>query len=482
MGTPRGLTNSGKEYGSLGNLEGLEKNMEEVEIGDRKSYTTILLLYILYGMSFSLLIPALPALSLQLVNDNPVNSTMIFGTATSVRYFLEFFSAPVLGNLADSKGRKYIFALGFFVSSIEFFLLCFYPSIMMIFITRAMSGLLDAGVATAYAMVTDIAIYNNDIVSQQFGLLAAMFGLSHILGPILGGYLIEIDIKYCFFISACLALLGSILCIIFLEETKPYRSRSRTHSQCDEAESQVLLKEEPHPLNPITGLRIHFSNPKLKRLSVPLALCSVNHGLTFIWYLYMKYRFQSSPPNVGFYISWHGLMNALAQGVMIKFLIPKYLSEKNALLYGLILSGFHTLLNGFCNEEWELYLLTMLFFLGVIHFPALKALIVNESIKSKHGASYQANLQGAISSIRTVSMSVGSLLFSSLFTLGISLKPVAFPALPFLVGSLICLIAYIYVRLDYISEPEEAEENVEFSMNIGEGMGLLNDENDMLKD
>jgi ABC-type transport system involved in multi-copper enzyme maturation permease subunit len=155
---------------------------------------------------------------------------------------------------------------------------------------------------------------------------------------------------------------------------------------------------------------------------------------------------------------------------MIKILIPKYITEKMALFYGLILSAVQTFLNGICSSEWELYIVSVVFFLGIIHFPAIKAIIVNESIKTKQGSNYQANLQGAISSIRTASMSVGSLLFSSLFSIGISMKPYPIPSLPFIAGSLIYLAAYLYLQSDTATEIEEVEEkNVGFTLNVAEG-------------
>eukprot|EP01040_Poterioochromonas_malhamensis_P007001 gene7001-7558_t len=475
-----------KDYSLMSGTDSLlkESHANEVPSSDsditvnRKPYLTLLLLYILYGISFSILIPALPGLTLRLMSGDAAKSSMLYGTATSIRYFLEFFSAPILGNVADIKGRKIVFILAFVVCAIEFFLLAFFPSVTMIYVTRAMSGLGDAGVATAYAMITDIAVYNNDIVSQQFGILAAMIGLAFIVGPIFGGYLSMISFELCFLVSACLSLLGAILSFIFLEETRFYRSREYSH--LEEASSQILLKEEAHPLNPIAGLRIHFSNAKLKKLSFPLALCAINTGLAFMWYIYMKYRFQSTATSIGFYLSFHGLISAIAQGIMIKVLIPKYLSERNTLFYGLMVSACQAVVSGMCNQEWQLYLVSVGFSMGILHFPAIKALIVNESLKTKYGAAYQANLQGAISSIRTASMSIGSLLFTSLFSVGISLNPPN-PALPFLAAGVIYLIAYLYLRIDLLYETEDIEEKeVSFSLNVAEGV-LGGDENDLLK-
>jgi DHA1 family tetracycline resistance protein-like MFS transporter len=477
---------------------------------DRKSYVTILLLHILYGISFSLLIPALPALALQLTQGDAVRASMIYGFATSIRYFLEFFSSPILGTLGDIKGRKIIYCASFLINSIEFLLLCFFPSIVTIFVTRILSGMFDGGIAIAYTMITDIAIYNNDIISQQFGILASMIGLSFIIGPLMGGYLVMVNIQLAFGISSFLAFLGSILTWFFLEETMLYR-RKRANSLITSPSPQegldeearvtaiLLIKEDDNAvssvassnstfslirnLNPLNGLKIHLSNPKLKKLSIPLALCSMNSSSHFIWFLFVKYRFPSITPSmIGLFISFHGLMSAISQGLLLKILIPKYCSEKNALLYGLILAALQAIFNGFASSVIQLFVFSVVFSLSIIHFPALKALIVNESLKNKNGLHYQANLQGAISSIRTISMSIGSLLFSSLFSIGISFPSYPIPYLPFLVVGLFYFCTYFYlVKIGFSEEIDEPEtKDIILTVNIAEGM-LPDAENELLK-
>jgi DHA1 family tetracycline resistance protein-like MFS transporter len=495
-----------KEHQPL--LSSYPSNNDEKAGTDRKSYMTILLLHILYGISFSLLIPALPALALQLTDGDAVRASMVYGFATSIRYFLEFFSSPILGTLGDIKGRKIIYCASFLINSVEFLLLCFFPSIVTIFITRILSGMFDGGIAIAYTMITDIAIYNNDIISQQFGILASMIGLSFIVGPLMGGYLVMVNIKLAFGISSFLAFLGSILTWFFLEETMLYRRKrsnslitapSREEGFDEEARvTAMLLIKEDDPtsiaassstfsiirnLNPLTGLNLHLSNPKLKKLSVPLALCSMNSSSHFIWFLFVKYRFPSvTPSTIGMFISFHGLMSAVSQGLLLKALIPKYLSEKTALLYGLILAALQAIFNGFATSVTQLFIFSVIFSLSIIHFPALKALIVNESLKNKNGLQYQANLQGAISSIRTISMSIGSLLFSAIFSIGISFPSYPAPYLPFVVVGLLYFATYVYlIKIGFSEEIDEPEtKDTVLTVNIAEGM-LPDTENELLK-
>jgi DHA1 family tetracycline resistance protein-like MFS transporter len=356
------------------------------------------------------------------------------------------------------KGRKFVFVLAFAVCALELLLLTFYPSIQMIFLTRAMSGLGDAGVAAAYAMVTDIAMHNQDIVAQQYGLLGAMTGLAFIVGPYLGGRLMEIDMDLCFFVAAIIAITGGVLSFIFLEETKPMLEEAETHGivgqdcgdeQIHDKDRQLTEQSTPSNrcslcinFNPLEGLKSHLNNPSLRVLLVPLALSAVNLGIPFIWYMYMHHTFHATASQIGLFLSFHGLMNAIAQGLFIRVVIPRFLTERNAAVYGLLVVALHTVCYGLCQETWQLFAVALIFCLSIIHYPALKAIVVCESLECRNEVQFQANLQGAISSIRTASIACGSILYTSLFSYGISLEPMPLQQLPFLVAGAIYVTAF----------------------------------------
>ena len=48
-------------------------------------------------------------------------------------------------------------------------------------------GIGDCAQAVCYTITTDIAVYNKDTVTHIFGVLAGMYGLGFVVGPLLGG-------------------------------------------------------------------------------------------------------------------------------------------------------------------------------------------------------------------------------------------------------------------------------------------------------
>lgn len=392
-----------------------------------------------------MLIPALPLLTLRISGGDAAKSSMLYGMASFTRYALEFFSAPVLGSVADVKGRKIVLVLSFLISAVEFVLLGLFPSIPMIFLTRAISGLGDAGVATSYAVVTDIAMHNGDIVSQQYSLLAAMTGIGFIIGPYVGGLLCEIDISVCFLASSVLCFIGSIVCFWLLEETvclrPPTLEPPIAHSISDS-------------MNPVIGLKVHLANPKLQQYIIPFFLCTMNTGMSFLWYLYMAARYHSTPASIGIFLSFHGVMNAFVLGIFVPLLIPRFIRERDGTLIGLILSAMHKVSNGLCTAEYQLYIAAIVFGLGAGFLPAFKSVIVHDSLKNQHGAAYLANLQGAISSVRTLATATGALIYSFLFSAGVSMQPIPLPQLPYYVAGAVYLLAWFQLRVIFAREEE----------------------------
>ncbi len=127
------------------------------------------------------------------------------------------------------------------------------------------------------------------------------------------------------------------------------------------------------------ALRVHFSNTRIRQLSVPYMLSMLSLGLGYIFIIYMVYRYDSSSTAVGIYIAFFGLVNAVVQGLFVPRILPNIWHEETATLLGLGLTALQTLCYGLCPVEWGLYIIVVVFCLGTIYDPALKGLIVQES-------------------------------------------------------------------------------------------------------
>lgn len=390
----------------------------------RKSYATVCLLYGYYSIVFTILVPALPALMLEITDDDDSKAAYLLGIANFVRYICEFFASPVMGSLGDYQGRKPMLISSFLVCALEFALLYLIPSTAMVIVTRSMAGIGDCAQAICYTITTDIAVYNGDVVTNSFGLVTAMMGMGFIIGPLLGGLLVEmLSARLCFLVATIISLAGALLTMIVLEESLYYIAKTDAGPDVDQDEVAKSPKSWIQrcrdywaEVDPITPLIFHFSIPIVRQLSYPYMFSSFVAGIGSIWYIYMDGRYNTSATIVGLYLALYGVCAVSVQAHFIKKIIPAWWNERQAAMYGYLLQGIQYTGYGLMPNVWGLFICVALFSPGLVADPAIKALIVKASLSRSSATATQGNLQGAISGLRTLCTAFGALTFPAVYS------------------------------------------------------------------
>lgn len=362
----------------------------------------------IYAIALCITIPAVPNLVLDVTHGDSSLSSIYIGTSSFLKYVLQFFSSPILGTLADLYGRKRLMTLSLAVCFIELLLLGLYPSVIMLFVSRIMSGIGDATTVLTYIIITDVCKHRNDNITQKFGLIGAMFGLSLIIGPVLGGLISSYSNRLCIMLAALISLVNVVLCNEYLQETSlqseiqseasPTTSPSgdsHSHYHVDVSHLCHLFQQQVSAS--LSNISKHMSNKALRQLTIPYVLSNFAFGYLFIWYIYMDYRFDSSPFEIGLYLAFNGVLSVLVLGVLINYMIPALVSERDASFYGLLLHALSTVLIGCSYSITMLYVVTLVFAIQTVHVAALKASIVEESLHDKESVKLQGNLQVSIS-------------------------------------------------------------------------------------
>ena len=383
----------------------------------------VLVTFFLYSLAFTFVVPAFPTLLLRIAGgDNEVASST-YGAANCMRYLLEFFSSPFLGNVSDSYGRKRVLLLSLAVMAVEFLALAMFPSIPMLFAVSCLSGLGNSAMAMGYAIVTDLAELDGPL-TNNLGYFSAVFGLGFILGPPCGSYLISVSLPLCFLVAGVLCVVALLFTWLTLDEKcvamRPFDSRKS---------------------NPLTALKVFFSNADLRQLAVPYCASNLCTGIYFVWVMYMGNRFHATIVQVGLFLSASGVCGVLVQGVAVPFLIPAVVTDEQATLLGLALSSLQLLAYGFSPALWVFYLVLVLLSPASMYGPALKAMLARTAGPDEQGA-----LQGALGSLRTVTAGLGSLLFSVMFSLSIAIERPKIAGLPFFVASAFYMFSFLYTR------------------------------------
>jgi EmrB/QacA subfamily drug resistance transporter len=120
-------------------------------------------------------------------------------------------STPLYGKVSDLYGRRPVlmFAIGaFLVGSL---LAGLSQNMNELIVTRAIQGLGAGGLMTlAFTIVSDV-LPPRDRPRYQ-GLFGAVFGVSSVAGPLVGGYFAQHDWRWIFYINVPLAVLAIIVC------------------------------------------------------------------------------------------------------------------------------------------------------------------------------------------------------------------------------------------------------------------------------
>ncbi|MEO6684845.1 MAG: MFS transporter, partial [Dyadobacter sp.] len=144
---------------------------------------------------------------------------------------------------------------------------------------------------------------------------------------------------------------------------------------------------------------------------------------------------------IGYSLGAMGLLGAIVQGGLIRLIIPK-IGQKRGVYIGLFLYSIGFVLFAFAAETWMMFAFMVPYILGGIAGPSLQGLI-----STQVPANEQGELQGAMTSLMSLTSIIGPPLMSNLFYF--FTKPTApfyFPGAPMLTAAVLTLISAFLAR------------------------------------
>jgi DHA1 family tetracycline resistance protein-like MFS transporter len=383
---------------------------------------------------FGLIIPVMPQLIEKLLGVADNSKASLYGGWLTFAYaIMQFLFAPVLGNLSDKYGRRPILLFSLLGFGIDYLFLSFAPTIAWLFVGRVIAGITGASFTTASAYIADISTAENR--AQNFGMIGAAFGLGFILGPMIGGLLGEFGPRIPFLVAAGLALLNAAYGYFVLPESLDQQHRRPFEwKRANPLGSLLQLKKYPAVIGLVGSL-----------ILVYLAAHSVQSN----WSFFNIEKFKWTPKLIGISLAVVGLLVGAVQGGLVRIVNPKIGNEKSVYL-GLALYALGLLLFAFASQSWMMFVFLVPYCLGGIAGPALQSIISGHVPPNEQG-----ELQGALTSLISVTSIVGPLLMTGLFAYFTKPgAPVYFPGVSFLLGSLFMIASAIWAYVALKSEKE----------------------------
>jgi DHA1 family tetracycline resistance protein-like MFS transporter len=399
----------------------------------RGAFVFILILVAFDFLAFGIIAPVLPDLVRQFEGGDFARASSITGYFGFAWATMQFIFSPILGAWSDRFGRRPVILISCFGLGIDYIVMALAPSLNWLFVGRIISGITTSNVATAFAYVTDVTPPEKR--AKQFGLISAAFGIGFIIGPAVGGFLGNINLRFPFWAAAALSLGNALYGLFILPESLPPERRA---------------KSAWHMANPLGSLNLLRSHPELAGLSVVITLYYLAHNsLPSMWALYTEYRYDWSRRDVGLSLAVVGVCAALVSGALVGPFVKRF-GERISLLYGLFFGFLGFAGFALASRGWVILAVIPFIALWGIAGPALQSLMSRRVDPSSQG-----KLQGAINSLRAITGMAGPVLFTQAFALAISPRTVLhLPGTPYFLAALLLFASLLLAA--YVARREDA--------------------------
>lgn len=376
-----------------------------------------------------IIIPVLPKLIEELTGGNISSAARIGGWLTTAYALAQFLFSPILGGLSDKFGRRPVLLFSLLGFAADYLFLSFAPTIGWLFVGRIIAGFTGASFTTASAYIADISDDSNR--AQNFGMIGAAFGLGFIIGPVIGGLLGSLGSRVPFMFAAALTFLNFLYGYFILPESLAKADR-RPFSWKTAIPGLSLIKLRKY--SSLGGLVIAF-----------FFIYLASHAVQTNWSFFTIEKFGWSEKMIGISLGVVGLLVGLVQGGLIRFVNP-WLGNKKSIYVGLLLYTLGLLLFAFASQGWMMFVFLVPYCLGGIAGPALQSIITKSIPKNEQG-----ELQGALTSLISVTAIIGPPLMTGLFAYFTKPSaPVHFSGAAFLLAAILMLasavISYFTLR------------------------------------
>ena len=390
----------------------------------KRAFAFILVTLTLDAMGIGLILPVMPDLIAE-VSGGTIGTAAIWGgILATVFAVMQFIFGPILGSLSDRFGRRPVLLISLLIMTLDYLVMAVAGSIWLLFATRVVGGITAATMATATAFIADIS--KPEEKSANFGLVGAAFGMGFVLGPVVGGLLGEFGTRAPFYAAAALGALNLAFGYYVLPETVTDRIRR-----------PFSLKRA----NPFGAFRALGKLDGVRRLIFLVFL----YEFAFIvypatWAYFTKEAFGWSPGMVGGSLALFGVGMAIVQGGLIRIALRRF-GERITIIYGISFNFLAFVILTMISTGWVALAFIPLTALGAVVTPALQGLMSQQA-----GDDQQGELQGVISSAKSMAAIFSPLVMTQLFWAYTNDSGIYLPGAAFALSAaimILCMVVFL---------------------------------------
>jgi DHA1 family tetracycline resistance protein-like MFS transporter len=382
----------------------------------------IFVVVLLDSIGFGIIMPVLPQLIMDVTGEPLTAAARYGGWLMFVYAAMQFFSAPVLGNLSDRFGRRPVLLLSLVAMGADYLLMGWAPTLIWLFVGRFIAGVSAGTYGIANAFIADT--FEPDDRAKNFALMGAAFGVGFIVGPVIGGFLGEYGPRAPFYAAAGLAFVNLTYGYFVLPESlKPENRRPF----------------EIRRANPLGTLNQLWKYPVVIGLVFAYFFYMLgHHSLPAVWSYFVMEKFAWTTREIGFSLGAVGVCMIFVQVYLIRVFLDKYGQERTAFI-GLIVTILSFIGYAFIPYGWMMYVVIAVGagqgFIG----PSVQGLM-----SARIPADSQGELQGALGSMSSLVSILSPPFMTQTFAyFSGGGAPIYFPGAPFLAAAFFTLMGLL---------------------------------------
>ena len=363
-------------------------------------------------IGFGVIMPVMPQLIMDVTGEDLSHAAQWGGYLSAVYAVMQFIMMPIIGGLSDRFGRRPVLLVSLAAYSIDFLIMAIAPEIAVIVVARILAGAFAATFSTANAYIADISPPEKR--AANFGLMGAAFGLGFIIGPAIGGLLGgQFGPRAPFYFVAALGAINLLYGLLVLPET--LREENRRPFEWKRA-------------NAFGNFKQFAKYPAMLPIAGVIFIAQIAHWTyPSVWAYYAEEKFAWTPEFIGASLMFVGLMSAIVQGGLTRIVIPK-IGERAAAAFAMSVTMVSYTAFSIADAGWMVYAIIAFSALGGLAQPAIQG-IMSRTMP----ANAQGELQGAVAALMSVSMVIGPLIMTQVFS------AFSAPGEPFIVGNVTLL-------------------------------------------
>lgn len=380
-----------------------------------------------------LIIPVFPNLIKELIHGDTSTASKWSGWLLFAYAIMQFICAPIMGNLSDKYGRRPVLLLSLFGFGIDYLFLSFAPTIGWLFVGRIVAGMFGASFTTASAYIADISTDKDR--TQNFGMVGAAFGLGFIIGPVIGGLLGGFGSRVPFLVAAGLSLLNTLYGFFVLPESLPKEKR------------RAFEWKRANPVGALMHLKKYRGITGLVMSLFFVYLAS--HAVQSNWGFYTIEKFGWNEKMIGISLGIVGFLVGGTQAGLTRLINPRIGNHKSIYL-GLALYIIGMFAFAASGSTAMMMVSILPYCLGGISGPAIQSVVAAHVPMNEQG-----ELQGALTSLISVTAVIGPLMMTNLFA-HFTRKGtgIYFPGAPFILGAVLMMVSLVVARSTLKGEKE----------------------------